>query len=158
MVKDGALAALAPDDLTYPQAPPIEAARLGIYALTRLGSYEALASAVLDGNGQPISRWWPVAYALQRIGDSRANGALLTLLPTPGRYTAAFAAKGLVRMPSAEAVTALRQIVERRQAPGGRRHSGHAFAGRIGQCGRHAGAPAHRWRCHRRQSCSAKRR
>jgi cyclophilin family peptidyl-prolyl cis-trans isomerase len=117
LVKDGALTALAPDDVTYPQAPPIEAARLGIYALTRLGSYEALALAVLDGNGQPISRWWPVAYALQRIGDSRANGALLTLLPTPGRYTAAFAAKGLTRMPPAEAMTALRQIVERRQAP-----------------------------------------
>ena len=117
LVKDGALAAVAPDDLTYPQAPAIEAARLGIYALTRLGSYEALASAVLDAKGQPISQWWPVAYALQRIGDSRANPALLSLLSTPGRYTAAFAAKGLVRTPPAEAVTALRQIVERRQAP-----------------------------------------
>ena len=40
--------------------------------------------------------------------------------------------------------------------PGGRRHSGHAFAGSIGQCGRHAGAPSHRWRCHRRQ-CAARR-
>jgi cyclophilin family peptidyl-prolyl cis-trans isomerase/HEAT repeat protein len=117
LVKDGTIAAISPDDLTYPQAPAIEAARIGIYALTRLGSYDALASAVLDGTGQPVSRWWPVAYALQRIGDTRANAALLTLLSTPGRYTAAFAAKGLSRMPSAVAVMALRQIVERRQAP-----------------------------------------
>jgi cyclophilin family peptidyl-prolyl cis-trans isomerase/HEAT repeat protein len=117
LVKDGALASVAPDDLTYPQPPTIEAARLGIYALTRLGSYDALASAVLDGKGHPIAHWWPVAYALQRIGDTRANNALLTLLSTPGRYTAAFAARGLARMPSPEAVAALRQIVERRQAP-----------------------------------------
>jgi cyclophilin family peptidyl-prolyl cis-trans isomerase/HEAT repeat protein len=117
LVRDGSMAALSPDDVTHPQAPAVEAARLGIYALTRLGSYEALASAVLDGKGQPLTRWWPVAYALQRIGDTRANAPLLALLSTPGRYTAAFAARGLSRMPSAEAVTALRQIVERRQAP-----------------------------------------
>jgi cyclophilin family peptidyl-prolyl cis-trans isomerase/HEAT repeat protein len=83
----------------------------------RLGSYDALASAVLDERGQPVSRWWPIAYALQRSADPRANAALLSLLGTPGRYTAAFAAKGLSRMPPPEAVNALRQIVEQRQAP-----------------------------------------
>jgi cyclophilin family peptidyl-prolyl cis-trans isomerase/HEAT repeat protein len=111
-----AVANVAADDLTFPQVPEAEAARLGIYALVRLGSYAALASAVLDAQGQPISRWWPVSYALQRIGDARANPALLTLLKTPGRYTAAFAARGLSRMPSPEAIAALSQIVERRQA------------------------------------------
>jgi cyclophilin family peptidyl-prolyl cis-trans isomerase/HEAT repeat protein len=115
-VTAGALTNVAADDLTYPQSPPTEAARLGIYALVRLGSYDALASAVLDDRGQPVSRWWPVAYALQRIGDPRANAALLSLLGTPGRYTAAFAAKGLSRMPPPEAVSALKQIVEQRQA------------------------------------------
>ena len=40
-------------------------------------------------------RWWPVAYALQRVGDARAAPALLALLDTPGRYTAAFAVRGL---------------------------------------------------------------
>ena len=70
----GALNGLEPDDLGYPLAAPVEAARLAIYALVRLGSYEALAAAVLDASGQPVSRWWPVAYALQRIGD-RARGA-----------------------------------------------------------------------------------
>jgi len=111
------LSAVRPDDLTYPQPPEVEGARLGIYALVRLGSYEALASAVLDERGQPVSRWWPIAYALQRIADPRANAALLSLLSTPGRYTAAFAAKGLSRMPPPDAVNALRQIVEQRQAP-----------------------------------------
>jgi cyclophilin family peptidyl-prolyl cis-trans isomerase/HEAT repeat protein len=116
-VAAGALSNVMPDDLTYPLSPEVEAARLGIYALVRLGSYDALASALLDQGGQPVSRWWPVAYAFQRIGDARANGALLALLNTPGRYTAAFAAKGLSRMASPEAVAALRQIVEQRRAP-----------------------------------------
>ena len=55
-VAAGALNGLAPDDLTYPLAAPAEAARLAIYALVRLGSYDALAAAVLDGSGQPVSR------------------------------------------------------------------------------------------------------
>ena len=39
-----------------------------------------------------------------------------TLLGTPGRYTASFAAKGLANMPPANAVSALRQIIEQRRA------------------------------------------
>ena len=115
-VRAGALAALAPEDLGYPLAPPVEAARLGLYALVRLGSYEALAAAALDGGGQPVSRWWPVAYALQRLGDPRATPALLALLQTPGRYTAAFAARGLGTVKAAQGAAALREIVEQRQA------------------------------------------
>jgi len=115
-VAGGALQGLAPDDLTHPLPAPAEAARLAVYALVRLGSYEALTAAVLDGSGQPISRWWPVAYALQRINDPRAAPALLALLDTPGRYTAAFAARGLAASKSPQALTALRRIVEQRQA------------------------------------------
>ena len=37
-VQAGALAGIEPDDLTYPLAPPVEAVRLGLYALVRLNS------------------------------------------------------------------------------------------------------------------------
>ena len=46
-IKAGALMGVAPDDLTYPLSPPAEAVRLGLYALARLGAYDALAAAVL---------------------------------------------------------------------------------------------------------------
>jgi cyclophilin family peptidyl-prolyl cis-trans isomerase/HEAT repeat protein len=111
----GALSAIEPDDLGYPLAPPVEAARLGIYALVRLGSYDALAATVLDAGGQPRSRWWPVAYALQRIADSRAVPALTALASTPGHYTAAFAIKGLGTVKSTASAPLLRRIVEQRQ-------------------------------------------
>ncbi|MBI4265585.1 MAG: HEAT repeat domain-containing protein [Acidobacteria bacterium] len=111
-VKAGALSGLAPDEVSYPLAPPIEAARLGLYALVRLGSYEALAAAALDGRGQPVSTWWPVSYALQRLGDPRAEPALLALLDAPGRYPAAFAARGLGVVKAQVAAAPLRQMVE----------------------------------------------
>jgi cyclophilin family peptidyl-prolyl cis-trans isomerase/HEAT repeat protein len=114
-VKAGALAGLAPDDLNYPLAPAVEAARLGLYALVRLNAYDQIAATVLEG-GKPVSTWWPVAYALQRPGDARATPALTALLATPGRYTAAFAARGLGVVKAQSAAPALRQIVEQRQA------------------------------------------
>ena len=112
----GALAGVAADDVTYPLAPAVEAARLGLYALVRLGSYEALAAATLDASGQPVSTWWPVAYAIQRLPDPRSGPALVTLLSTPGRYTAAFAARGLGVLKAQAAAGPLRQIVESRAA------------------------------------------
>jgi cyclophilin family peptidyl-prolyl cis-trans isomerase/HEAT repeat protein len=115
-VAAGALTGLTADDLSYPLAPSIEAVRLGLYALVRLGSYEALAAAALDASGQPVSVWWPVSYALQRLGDARAAPALLALLRTPGRYTAAFAARGLGVMKAQAAAASLRQLVEQRTA------------------------------------------
>jgi cyclophilin family peptidyl-prolyl cis-trans isomerase/HEAT repeat protein len=115
-VRSGVLMPIDPDDLQYPRVPEIEAARLGLYALVRLGSHEALAAAALDAGGQPVSRWWPVAYALQRIGDPRAAPALLSLLATPGRFTAAFAARGLGTLKASAAAAPLRQIVDQRTA------------------------------------------
>jgi HEAT repeat protein/cyclophilin family peptidyl-prolyl cis-trans isomerase len=112
----GAFSGVEADDLRYPISGPAEAARLAIYALVRLGSYEALAAAVLDGSGQPVTRWWPVAFALGRINDPRAAPALLNLLATPGRYTAAFAARGLAGLKHAQALPALRQVVAERRA------------------------------------------
>ena len=116
-IRAGALKAAALDDLTYPLGAQAEAVRLGLYALARLNAYEALATAVLDGNGQPVSSWWPVAYALQRVGDVRAAPALTALMSTPGRFTASFAVKGLGSTKATQAAPALRQIVEQRQRP-----------------------------------------
>ena len=91
----GVLTSNGPDDLTYPLTPPVEATRLGLYALVRVKGYDALARAVLDDKGQPLVRWWPVAYALQRLGDKRAIPALRTLAETETTYTRAFAIQGL---------------------------------------------------------------
>ena len=93
-VAAGALRPIAADTMDHPLSPQVEAARLGLYALARLGNYDALAAAVIDERGAPVSAWWPVAYALQRVGDPRAAPALTTLL-TQGRYTASFAIRGL---------------------------------------------------------------
>jgi HEAT repeat protein/cyclophilin family peptidyl-prolyl cis-trans isomerase len=94
-VATGILKPIAPDDLTYPMSPEIEAVRLAVYALARMKAYDALASLVLDQTGQPVSSWWPIAYALRRVDDPRAGPALLTLLKGGGVYTRAFAARGL---------------------------------------------------------------
>ena len=88
-------ARLDPDDLAFPQAPATDAFRLGVFALTRLKSSDALLSVVLDPTGQPRVRWWPVAYALSRIDDTRAVPALATLARAGGSISRAFAARGL---------------------------------------------------------------
>jgi HEAT repeat protein/cyclophilin family peptidyl-prolyl cis-trans isomerase len=110
-VKAGALSKLSADESAYPMAPEIEAARLGIFALTRLKAYDALAGAVLDASGAPVTRWWPVAYAFRRVGDPRAVPALRTLLKGDGVYTRAFAARGLGALKDTGSVDLLRPIV-----------------------------------------------
>ena len=116
LVQAGALNNVGADDLTYPLSPPADAARLGLYALVRLGSFDGIAQSVLaGGNGAPVSTWWPVAFALGRAGDARATPALITLLSTPGRFTAAFAARGLGALKAQNAASALRDIVTARQ-------------------------------------------
>ena len=98
------LASMAPDDERWPAAAPeLEAFKLGIFSLVRLGAYDALAAAVLDQSGRPVSSWWPVAYALQRIEDPRAAPALRQLVSAKGRYTPAFAIRGLATAKDAQA-------------------------------------------------------
>lgn len=103
----GVLAAIDPDDLSYPMSPAVEAVRLGMYALVRLGAYDELAATLLDGSGRPVSHWWPVAYAFQRVNDPRASGALRTLLDGQGQMARAFAARGLGTLKERSAVDAL---------------------------------------------------
>jgi HEAT repeat protein/cyclophilin family peptidyl-prolyl cis-trans isomerase len=105
--KAGVLDGIAADDLEYPKAPAVEAVRLGMYALVRLNAYDQLAAVLLNPNGQPISRWWPVAYAFRRINDPRAGAALLALLQGDGVYTRAFAARGLGIVKEARAAAPL---------------------------------------------------
>jgi cyclophilin family peptidyl-prolyl cis-trans isomerase/HEAT repeat protein len=113
-VAAGALSGVQPEDLGSPLAPPVEAVRSGLFALASLAVYEPLAAAVIGPDGQPASRWWPVAYALQRVGDPRGAPALLALLSTPGRYTASFAVRGLASTKAAQpqALAAIRAEVE----------------------------------------------
>ena len=89
------LAPFEPDNETWPLSPEVEVCRQALFALVRLRDYETLAPIVLDAQGQPVSRWWPVAYALQRINDPRASPALAALAAGSGVYTRAFALRGL---------------------------------------------------------------
>ena len=91
--RHAAVSGRAPDD-ERGGLPEAEAFKLALFALVRLGVWEPLASAVLEGD-RPVSRWWPVAYALQRINEPRAAAALRQLVAGPGKYTVAFAARGL---------------------------------------------------------------
>lgn len=138
IVRAGVLKAVPPDALDATQEPSVQAFRLAVYALGRLESYEALASAVLAPNGEPLVRWWPVAAALQRTQDRRALVPLMAFARSDNRVARAFAAKGLGALkdpaavdllvamaqgwtndlPSAvSAVRALGQIGDRRAAP-----------------------------------------
>ena len=107
VVQSGALAQPPGEDADARRDLPASAFRLAIYALVRLKAYDQLAAAVLDPSGQPKVRWWPVAYAFQRIDDKRALRPLLELANDPHPYTRAFAAKGLGGLKDAAAVPTL---------------------------------------------------
>ena len=105
-VRNPAVLSMQPDDESAPAAPEAEAFKLGLFALVRLRAYDPIASAVLEA-GRPVSSWWPIAYALQRSEDPRAAPALQSLLNGPGRYTRAFAARGLGTLRDQSAVKPL---------------------------------------------------
>ncbi len=93
------IAAIAPDD-EAPQSAEVDACRLALLALVRLRHYDSLARVALGPDGRPVSQWWPVAFALQRIGDPRAAAPLEWLLRSSGVYAAAFALRGLATQPA----------------------------------------------------------
>jgi HEAT repeat protein/cyclophilin family peptidyl-prolyl cis-trans isomerase len=111
IVQSGALNPPPGDESDSQRDTPAAAFRLAIYALARLKAYPQLASVVLDGAGQPQVRWWPVAFALQRLEDPRALPALLALAGDPHPYTRAFAARGLGSLKSPSAVPVLVPLV-----------------------------------------------
>lgn len=116
-VNANALAGITPDDMGYPKAANAEAVRLGAFALVRLGSYDQLAGALLDGDGRPRSRWWPVAYAFQRVNDPRAATVLLDLFNGDGQLTRSFAARGLAATKDQRAATPLVAAAEDASLP-----------------------------------------
>jgi len=95
LMSAGAVATVPSDDLDTRRDTPAAALRLALVALVRLKAYAALAPVVLDTAGQPRVRWWPVAFALQRLADPRAKAALLTLARDAHPITRAFAVRGL---------------------------------------------------------------
>jgi HEAT repeat protein len=110
-VKGGALTTVSADELGYPLSPETEATRLGLYALVRLQAFDPMAAAILDAAGEPVSRWWPVAFALGRVHDPRAIPALRTLVTGEGRYTRGFAARGLGSLKDTGALDLLTIVV-----------------------------------------------
>jgi cyclophilin family peptidyl-prolyl cis-trans isomerase/HEAT repeat protein len=106
-VQSGALAQPPGDEDEARRDTPASACRLALYALVRLKAYPQLAAAVLDAGGQPRVRWWPVAFALQRLEDKRALPALLTLAKDENPYTRAFAVKGLAALKDRSALPVL---------------------------------------------------
>jgi len=111
IVASGALAEPPDETLEASRDTPAAAFRLAMTALVRLKAYDALAAATLDASGQPRVRWWPVAFAFQRLEDPRALPVLLALVQDPRPYTKAFAAKGLGAMKDQSAGTALLPLV-----------------------------------------------
>ncbi|MDP1572357.1 MAG: HEAT repeat domain-containing protein [Vicinamibacterales bacterium] len=110
-VEAGVLTAIVPDDLGHPKPPDVEAVRLGAYALVRLRDAAALRGALVDAAGQPVSDWWPVAYAFQRIEHPSVAPVLLRLLESEGQLTRAFAARGLGRLKAEGASAPLLALV-----------------------------------------------
>ncbi len=104
-------ASLLPDDEEYPKTPEvIEVCRASLYALVRLGDIDALSRLTLDAAGEPVSHWWPVAFALQRINDGRAVPALRRLVTSSGNYARAFALRGLTMAGDGEVLPEARRL------------------------------------------------
>ena len=108
----GALADLPADADESKLDTPAAAFRRGLEALVRLKAYDVLASVVLDASGQPRVRWWPVAFALERLEDKRAFAALMTLAKDANPYTRGFAAKGLGALRDRAAAPVLLPLLE----------------------------------------------
>jgi len=116
-VRAGALAGVASDDDTMPLSPSVEAVRLGLFALARVGAIDELRAVVLGADGQPLSDWWPVAYALQRVNKPAAAPTLRTFLSRGGATTRAFAVRGLGALKDAAARPAIEALVRDERQP-----------------------------------------
>jgi cyclophilin family peptidyl-prolyl cis-trans isomerase/HEAT repeat protein len=112
----GCSALMAPldPDADGPATDELTICRLALFALVRLQNYDGIAAITLDPSGRPVSRWWPVAYALQRINDPRAADALRSLAAVPSVYTAGFALRGLTTLKDRASLALARGLAGRR--------------------------------------------
>lgn len=110
LIGAGALNPLPGDDQMTVRHTPAAAVRLALYALVRLKSYDGVAALTLDSAGRPL-RWWPVAFALQRLEDKRALPALLALTEGTDSYTRTFAIKGLASISDPRSAAAVVPLV-----------------------------------------------
>jgi HEAT repeat protein/cyclophilin family peptidyl-prolyl cis-trans isomerase len=111
ITESGALAQTPADNDEVARDTPAAAWRLGVYALVRLNAYSQLAAATLDGAAQPRVRWWPLAFALQRLEDKRALPALVAFAKDANPYARAFAAKGLGALKETTALPVLTPLL-----------------------------------------------
>jgi cyclophilin family peptidyl-prolyl cis-trans isomerase/HEAT repeat protein len=109
---DPAVATMAVDDPARQAPPAADAFRLATFALARLRAWEPMAAALLDAQGLPRVRWWPVAYALQAVEDRRAAQALLAFARGPGVEAVAFAVRGLGALREPGAVDVLIPLLD----------------------------------------------
>jgi HEAT repeat protein/cyclophilin family peptidyl-prolyl cis-trans isomerase len=137
VVATGGLDAPPGDDGDGSRDTPAGAFRLGMFALARLKAFEPIAAAVLDAAGRPRVRWWPVAFALQRLEDPRALNALLALATDTQPYTRAFAVKGLGVLKDRAAMPILLPLVS-----GADRTAAIEAARALGRIGDPAAAPS----------------
>jgi cyclophilin family peptidyl-prolyl cis-trans isomerase len=128
----GALAGIESDDQRNPQAPAVEAVRLGAYALVRLGDVTALRSAVLAPDGNPASDWWPLAFAMQRLRHADTQPTLRAWLFKGGGVTRAFAIKGLGELKDAGARPSIEALVGDARQPLGVRVQAIRALGALG--------------------------
>jgi cyclophilin family peptidyl-prolyl cis-trans isomerase/HEAT repeat protein len=131
-VRAGALSGIGTDDDSYPLAPAVEAVRLGIYALVRLDALEELRAVVIGADGLPVSDWWPLAYAVQRIAGPAAAPTLRTWLTRGGATTRAFAIRGLGTLKDAESLGTLERLASDATQPLGVRVQSLRALGSIG--------------------------
>jgi len=85
--------------------------KITVYDGREVAPAQASSTMFLDQSGQPRVRWWPVAFALQRLEDKRALPALLTLAKEANPYTRAFAVKGLATLRDPAALPVLMPLL-----------------------------------------------
>lgn len=109
------LASVPPDDESITDVA-VSACRLALVSLARLRNFDALARVALHADGRPVTEWWPVAFALQRIGDKRAADGLAALAASSGAYSQAFALRGLAGLRDPRAPALALEVLTRTSA------------------------------------------